>query len=125
MSLHDIEGIVNTFIAISAATGIVRRHNSNLLAVNGGHIVLTKHWTQYLMQRMGFVKRKATSKAKVTVENLAELKEEFLLDIRGLVEMKEIPQDLILNWTKLLSTTYPSLTGPWPRKDQKGFNCRD
>ena len=50
------------------------------------------------MQRMGFVKRKATSKAKVTVENLAVLKEEFLQDIRGLVEMEEIPQDLILNW---------------------------
>ena len=50
------------------------------------------------MQRMGFVKRKATSKAKVNVENLAVLKEEFLLDIRGLVEMEEIPQDLILNW---------------------------
>lgn len=97
-SLRDVGGVVNTSIAIAAATGIIRRHNSNLLAVNGGHIVLTKYWAQYLMQRMGFVKRKATSKAKVTVENLAVLKEEFLLDIRGLVEMEEIPQDLILNW---------------------------
>ena len=41
------------------------------------------------MQRIGFVKRKATSKAKVTVENLAVLKEEFLLDIRDLVEWRE------------------------------------
>ena len=96
-SLRDVGGIVNTSIAIAAATGIIRRHNSNLLAVNGGHIVLTKHWAQYLMQRMGFVKIKATSKAKVTVKNLAVLKEEFLLNIRGLIEMEELPQDLILN----------------------------
>ena len=42
--------------------------------------------------------RKATTKAKVAVENLALLNEEFLLDIRRLVEMEEIPQDLNLNW---------------------------
>ena len=47
---------------------------------------------------MGYVKRKATSKAKVTVEDLASLKRQYLLDIRGIVEMEEIPQDLILNW---------------------------
>jgi len=41
------------------------------------------------------VKWKATTKAKVTVENLAALKE---LDIRELVKMEEIPPDLILNW---------------------------
>ena len=97
-SLCDVGSIVNTSIAIAAATGIIRRNNSNLLMVNGGHIILTKHWAQYLMQRMDFVKRKAISKAKVTVENSAVLKEEFLLDIRGLFEMEEIPQNLILNW---------------------------
>ena len=43
-------------ISIAAAMGIVRRHDSNLLAVNGGHIILTKHWAQYLLQRMGYIK---------------------------------------------------------------------
>ena len=43
-SFHDVGGVVNTFIAIAAAIGIIRRHNSNLLAVNGGQIVLTKYW---------------------------------------------------------------------------------
>ena len=96
--LHEAGGVVNTSIAIAAAMGIVRRHDSNLLAVNSGHIMLTKHWGQYLLQRMGYVKRKASSKAKITVENLASLKEQYLLDIRGVVDMEEIPQDLILNW---------------------------
>ena len=97
ISLCEAGGVVNTSIAIAAAMGIVRRHDSNLLAVNGGHIILTKYWAQYLLQRMGYVKRKASSKAKITVENLASLKEQYLLDIRG-VDMEEIPKDLILNW---------------------------
>ena len=98
ISLREIGGIVNTSIAIAAATGIIRWYDSNLLAGNGGHITLTKHWGQYLLERMGYVKRKATSKAKITVENLASLKKQFLLNIRGVVEMKKVPQDLILNW---------------------------
>ena len=89
--LCDAVGDVNTSIAIAAANGIIRRHESNLLAVNGGHIVLTKYWAKYLMQRMGYIKRKTPTKAKIIVESLALLKEENLLDIRGLVEMEEIP----------------------------------
>ena len=40
----DVGGVVNTSIAIAAATGTIRRCDSNLLAVNGGHILFTKHW---------------------------------------------------------------------------------
>ena len=64
-SLYEAGGMVNTAIVIAAATEIVRRHNSHLLAVNSGHIVLTKDWAQYMLQKMGYAKRKATSKAKV------------------------------------------------------------
>ena len=96
-ALHDAGGVFNTYIAIAADNGIIRRHDSNILAVNKGHTLLTKHWAQYLMERMGYVRQKATTKAKVTVENLAALKEPFLVDIQGLVEMEEIPPDLILN----------------------------
>ena len=59
-SLREAGGVVNTSIAIAAATG--------------------------------------KGKAKVTVDDLASLKRQFLLDIRGIVEMEEIPQDLIINW---------------------------
>ena len=61
--------------------------------------VLNKHWDQYLLRRMGYVKRKDSSKTKITIENLASLK--YLLDIRGIVDIREIPQDLILNWVVL------------------------
>ena len=65
--LRDSGGVINTSIAIAAATGIVRKKDSNLFAANGGHIVLTNHWSQYLLQRMEYVKRKSTAKAKVSV----------------------------------------------------------
>ena len=97
-SLRETGGVVNKAVVIAATTEIDRRHNSNLLATNGGHIVLSKHWAKYMLERIGYVKRKVTSKAKVTVENLSTLKQQYLLDINGTVEMEEIPQDLILNW---------------------------
>ena len=47
---------------------------------------------------MGFVKQSASTKAKVTVENFKAVKEQFLLDIKAVVEMEDIPFDLIVNW---------------------------
>ena len=38
---------------------------------------LSKGWVQYLLQRIGYVKWKATSKATVSAENFAEIKEDF------------------------------------------------
>ena len=43
-----------------------------------------------------YVKRKASSKTKITVQNLAFLTEQCLLDIKSVVDMQEIHQDLIL-----------------------------
>ena len=72
--------------------------NSKLLASNGGHIVLTKDWSRYLLQRMGFVKRKANTKAKICPDGLQELKSNFLSDIAAVVELEEVPPSLVINW---------------------------
>ena len=61
-ALRENGAVVNTAIAIGCAEGIVKSNDSNLLAANGGHIVLTKHWGKHLT-RMGFVKRRASTKA--------------------------------------------------------------
>ena len=55
--------VVNTAIAIACAEGIVRSKDSNLLSCNGGHISLSKHWGKHLLSRMGYVKRRASTKA--------------------------------------------------------------
>ena len=95
---RKVGGVVNARIAIACATGILRRRNSNLLAVNDGHVVLTKGWARYILHRLGYVKRKSNSKAKVTPDDFTQLKSNFLADIRAIVEMEEIPAALILNW---------------------------
>ena len=47
---------------------------------------------------MGFVKRRASTKAKIEIENFEEVKAQFLLDIKVVCEMEEIPFDLVINW---------------------------
>lgn len=48
---------------------------------------------------MKFVKRRATtSKSKFTPENFAELKADFLDDLSSIVELEDIPPELVLNW---------------------------
>ena len=56
---------------------------------------LSKDWAKRLLSRMGYVKRKATS--KVTISSTG-LKVQFLNDIRTVVSLEEIPMELIINW---------------------------
>ena len=56
--------------------------------------MLTKDWAKSLL---GMVKRRVSSKAKVDVKFEA-LKQGFLLDIKNIVSLEEIPPDLIINW---------------------------
>ena len=68
---------------------------------------------------MGYVKRKANSKVKVTMSNFEELKANFLSDVKAVVLMEEIPPPLILNWdhTGLKYALY--CHGQWLRKGQR------
>ena len=63
-SLRANGAMVNTIIVTSCAERIIKNHDSNLLASNGGHIVLTKAWGKSILHRMGFVKRRASTKVK-------------------------------------------------------------
>ena len=47
---------------------------------------------------MGFVKRKASTKIKLSVEDFEKKKDIFLADIKAIVTMEEIPPELVLNW---------------------------
>ena len=91
------------------------------MAANGGHIVLTKHWSEYLLQGMGYVKRKPTTKAKVSVEDLEVCKKQFLKDIIAVVNLENIPNELILTGIKLLSIMCLSRTGQWLKKRDNHF----
>ena len=90
--------VINTRIAIAVGEGILLNKDANLLTSNGGGITLTKDWAKYLFKRMGLVKRKGNTKAKVNIEDFDEIKKLFLLDIKGVVAMDEVPPELIINW---------------------------
>ena len=96
--IREAGGIINTAIVIAAATGMVQKRDPTLLEYNGGHITLKKSWAKYFLKKMDYVKRKATTKSKLTIHRFEELKEQYLFDIKAVVEMEEIPHDLIINW---------------------------
>ena len=48
---------------------------------------------------MGFVNRRASTKGdQVSIENFEVVKEQFLMDMKAVVEMEDILYDLIVNW---------------------------
>ena len=89
-ALRNNGAVVNTAITIASAHGVVLSH--------GEHIDLSKHWAKSFVQRMGFVKHKGTTKSKVAVDDFEAIKEQFLIDVKSVVEMNEIPHSLIINW---------------------------
>ena len=104
------QGIINTAITVACGEAIVKKVDKNLLKENGGPIDLTKVWAKSLLQHLNFVKRKATTSAKVEPSHFKELKEQFLLDIKAVVEIEDITSDLILNWDHTGINIVPSST---------------
>ena len=98
--MRDRGTAVNTTVVMAAAEGIVKSKDANLLNNNGGSgsIEITKWWARSLLNRMGIVKRKACSKNKITPEHFESLKGQFLLDIKQIVDLEEVPHTLIINW---------------------------
>ena len=76
--------MVNLHVVMAVGQGILMGRDANLLACNGGSIILTKEWARYVLQRMGMVKCRVNTKTKVTVEDFDKLKMLFLLDIKML-----------------------------------------
>ena len=97
-SLREAKTVVNSSIVVSAAVGIVKSHDSGLLESNGGHIKCTKQWAKHFLSQMGYVKRKATTKASVSVVDFEAKKEQYLYDIHAMIDMEEIPKELVINW---------------------------
>ena len=95
--LHSNGAVINTAIVMAMVEGIVNNEDSNLLAKNGGTILLSKHWALFIMTQMNFVKRCGNPKSKVTCTNFEDLREQFLFDIKTIIEFEEVPDDLVLN----------------------------
>ncbi len=79
--LRSSGAVVSSAIVRTAASGISLAKDTNLLKGNGGGINLTKDWANQLLAGMGYVKQKATTKAKIPPALFERLKSQFLCDI--------------------------------------------
>ena len=98
---------VNTVVVMSFTEGILMHEDASMLS----RVDLNKGWAQYLLHRTGFIKRKATTKAKVSVEIFAELKSDYLLKIKNAIAMDEIPAELVINFDQTALNIVP--TSDW------------
>ena len=91
---------VNTPVILAAAEGIIKSRDHTLLVEHGGHIRLTKSWAVSLMQRMSFVKRHGSTKAKInlSVKEFTCMKQKYLNQIVKLALKKKAPPQLVINW---------------------------
>ena len=65
---------------------------------NNVPMLLTKDWAKYVMKRMGYVKRRGSTKAKVNIKNFEEMRELYLHEIQNAVIMDEIPPEMVINF---------------------------
>ena len=47
---------------------------------------------------MEFVKRRTCTKAKVSLPDFERFKAQFVFDVKAVIEMEEIPSELVINW---------------------------
>ena len=74
------------------------KHERALLEEFGGTVRLNKEWAKSVLRRLGYTERRGNSKSKILPENFEKIKEQFLIDIKSVVKMEDIPSELILNW---------------------------
>ena len=97
-ALRHAGGMVNIANLLAAVTGILQGKDPTTLQCNGGHIILRKSWAKYLLETMDFVKCHATTKHVPNLHNFDCLRDQYLLDVKAVVQLEEIPDSLIINW---------------------------
>ena len=99
---------MSSAIVPAAAKGILLKVKKNILPEYGGQATLTKAWVQSLLNCMGFVKRRGTTKCSISAENFESLREEYLNNISTTVIMEDIPPEMVLNWDQTGLRIIPS-----------------
>ena len=83
LKLREQGGVITSSVVVAAAYG---------------HVTLSTSWAYHFLEPMSFARRKTTTtKFRQKPQNFEAMKETFLADIVAVVEMEEIPPELILN----------------------------
>ena len=118
-AVHDGGGVITTVITMAAPTAIMCRADRNLLSENGGPIDITVNWAKSLLYRMGFVKRRGSTVMKMTIAKFETIKEQFLFDIQTVVEMENVPMELMFNCDQTGVSIVPGSTWTMELKGSK------
>ena len=112
-ALHAAGTPIGSSVVMAAAEGLVRAYDRTMLEEYGGHVAITKSWAMSLLGRMGYVKRKATTKANpgMSEKEFEEVRAGFMKQIGRMVKLREIPDSFILNLDQTGIKLVP--TGDW------------
>ena len=90
---------VSIALVQAAAQGYLLGRDRTVLAEYGGHVRITWDWARFLLRRMGYVRRKATTKANLQLpeDKFQHIKASFLQQIVALVKAHSIPPELFIN----------------------------
>ena len=102
---------IGSSTVIGIGKGILMRYEKQDQESKEPSITLNKDWAIGVLRRMNFTKRRANSKSKVLPSNFSEIKEQFLLDVKAIVVMEEIPKELLINWDQTAIKIVP--TSAW------------
>ena len=102
---------IGSSTVIGIGKGILMRYEKQDQESKEPSITLNKDWAIGVLRRMNFTKRRANSKSKVLPSNFSEIKEQFLLDVKAIVVMEEIPKELLINWDQTAMKIVP--TSAW------------
>ena len=97
LATRSAGGKVNRRITLGTGIGVVRALKPSLLPDHGGSLVLGRAWAESVLERMNFVKRKATKAAKKPPENFTQIKLEYLERVGKVIKDHDIPPSLVLN----------------------------
>ena len=98
---------IGTSIIMAIGRGIMLKHNRTGLKEFGGLVNLNKEWAKSVLRRMGFSKRRASSKSKMLPCNFQAIKEQFLINVNSVVKMEDIPGDMIIKWDQTAMKLVP------------------
>ena len=74
LKLRETGSVINTADVISGARGILQSQDRTRLAEFGGPATLTTTWAKSLLRWMNFTKRQGTTKSKLPVEVVQQIK---------------------------------------------------
>ena len=112
---------IGTNIVCAVARGILLKHGKSSVEVRDGKF-LNKEWARSVLHRMGFTKRRACSKSKTLPQNVSEIQQQFIREIKAAIQIEDIPEDLVFNWDQTAMKIVPG--GTWTM-EKRNKACQD